>query len=598
MSAARGPMRNNRFEKPKDFKGTFKRLINYFGKSKSLLLLAVFLTICSTVFSIAGPALQGLVTTEIYEGITSQNSIDLSYITKILLILLLLYGLSSLFKYLEQFIIVSTSQHVMQSLRKSVNEKLFKLPLSYFDTRTHGEILSTITNDIDTISHSLQQSINQVITTVITLIGTLCMMIYISPILTLMTLAIVPLSLFVSAKIVKLTQPLFKERQKALAQLNGFVEEHLSGHMIIKAFSKEEESIKLYSKYNQNLYNYNLKSTFYSFVMMPILGFFGNIGYVGVCAVGGFLALSGKLLVGEIQAFVMYIRQFNQPIVQLANIASILQSTAAAAERVFILLDEAEEPVIEDFINLNKNIKGNVAFKNVNFGYTKEKTVIRNLSLEVKAGTTVAIVGETGAGKTTLINLLMRFYDVDSGSIYIDDMDISKLQRRDLRSLFGMVLQDTWLFSGTVADNISYGNRSGSRDEVIAAAKAANAHHFISSLPNGYDMVLNEDENSLSLGERQLLTIARAMMCNPKIMILDEATSSVDTRTELLIQRGMHRLMNGRTNFIIAHRLSTIRDADLILVMADGEIAERGTHEELMQYENGLYRELYENQFK
>lgn len=518
-------------------------------------------------------------------------------IYRIAITLLIIYVISSVFIYIQGLAVAGVSQKVSYQLRKDISEKINRIPLKYYDTKTHGEILSRITNDVDTVSQSLQQSLTQIISSVVTIVGIVVMMLSISPLMTLIAIASLPVTLILVTIIVKLSQKHFKGQQSSLGDINGHVEEMYGGHIIVKAFNMEERSIAKFKETNEALYKSSWKANFISGLMMPIVGFVGNLGYVAVCIVGGNLVISNTIAVGDIQAFIQYIRSFNQPISQTANIANLLQSTMAASERVFEFLEEEEEvPEAENPVKLDK-VQGYVTIKNMSFGYTPDKMILKNANIEVKPGQKIAIVGPTGAGKTTLINLLMRFYDVNEGSIEIDGVDIRNMKRSDLRDIFGMVLQDTWLFNDTIRANLKYGNENCTEEEMIQGAKSAHADHYIRVHPDGYDMVINEESNNISQGQKQLLTIARAFLSNPQILILDEATSSVDTRTEIRIQKAMNNLMKNRTSFIIAHRLSTIRDADLILVMKDGNIIESGTHAELMA-QNGFYEQLYNSQFE
>lgn len=599
-------------EKPKNFKGTLKKLLKYMGKYKFRVILVIAFAIFSTIFNIVGPKILGNATTILADGLMSSftgtgEGIDFAGIGSILLWLVGLYIVSALFSYLQGFIMTDVSMRVTYNLRKDISKKLNRLPLKYFDRTTNGEVLSRITNDIDTLSQSLNQSITQIITSVTTIIGILIMMFSINAWMTLIAICIAPISFIFVIAIVKKSQKHFTNQQKYLGNVNGHVEEMYGGHTVVKAFCGEDESIETFDKYNDKLYESAWKSQFLAGIMQPIMTFVSNLGYVGVCILGGYLAVSQGLAVGDIQAFIQYVRQFTQPITQIANISNVLQQTVAAAERVFEFLDEDEEipesdnPITVNTSNepdteLNVSIDGSVQFAHVNFGYSEDKIIVNDFSALVESGQKIAIVGPTGAGKTTMVKLLMRFYDVNDGAILVDGYDIRDFKRSDLRSLFGMVLQDTWLYSGSIKDNIRYGNLSASDEEVIKAAKAAQADHFIRTLPGGYDMVLNEEANNVSQGQKQLLTIARAILADPKILILDEATSSVDTRTEVLIQKAMDNLMKGRTSFVIAHRLSTIRDADLILVMNNGDIVEQGNHDELMA-KNGFYANLYNSQF-
>lgn len=588
-------------QKAKDFKGTFRRLIGYL-KPRRKQLLAVFLAaIMSTVFMIAGPKIMGNALTELFEGIYGKlkgvpgAGIDFTAIRNLLLLLAGLYVTSSLFSYIQQFIMSSVAQKTVYDLREDVNKKLEKLPLKYFDGRPNGETLSRVTNDIDTIGSTLQQSLTQFITSVVTIVGIIIMMLTISPLLTLISIVSLPLSIFVIRPILKKSQKYFANQQKSLGQLNGHIEEMYTGHQVVKAFGHEEKAIAEFDEVNEKLYDAGRRAQFISGIIMPMMSFIGNLSYVLICIVGGILVTKRAISIGDIQAFITYSRQFTQPISQTANIANIIQATVAAAERVFELLDEEEE--VEDVQTAKlERPKGAVAFEHVNFGYGEE-LLIEDMNLQVQPGQTVAIVGPTGAGKTTLINLLLRFYELKGGKITIDGFDTRDMTRGDLRSTFGMVLQDTWLFNGTIRENLRYGKREATDEEVMAAAKTAYADHFIRTLPEGYDTVLNEEASNISQGQKQLLTIARAVLADPPIMILDEATSSVDTRTEALIQQAMNRLMEGRTSFVIAHRLSTIRDADLILVMDQGKVIEQGTHEQLLKA-NGFYADLYNSQFE
>lgn len=589
-------------QKAKNFKGTLRRLIGYLKPFK-VQLIAVFLTaIVSTIFTIVSPKIMGKATTKLFEGIMLKlkgvpgASIDFTYIGQIIFLLIGLYLLSAIFSFIQQYIMAGIAQNLVFSLRNELNDKLNRLPLKFFDSKTHGEILSRTTNDVDNISTTLQQSITQLITSVITLIGVIVMMLTISPLMTLIVILTLPLSIVATMKIARKSQGFFKGQQVALGKLNGHVEEMYTGHKVIKGFGYERKSIAEFNKINEELYESGWKAQFISGMIMPLMSFINNIGYVLVSVVGGLLVTKRAIEIGDIQAFIQYARQFAQPIMQTANITNIIQSTIASAERVFEILDEEEEipEVIKE--NLLHDHEGGVQFKDVSFGYSETEIVIKKMNIEVAPGQTVAIVGPTGAGKTTLINLLMRFYEINEGQILVDDIDIRDLKRGNLRSMFGMVLQDTWLFNGTIRDNIAYGREGATETEIIDAAQAAYADHFIRTLPDGYDTIINEEASNISLGQKQLLTIARAILANPTILILDEATSSVDTRTETSIQKAMKRLMHGRTSFIIAHRLSTIRDADLILVMKEGSVIEKGNHLELLK-QNGFYAELYYSQF-
>ncbi|HFE9683133.1 TPA: ABC transporter ATP-binding protein [Clostridium perfringens] len=590
-------------EKAKDFKGTMKKLGVYLKPYSLSIAIVILFAIGSAAFSIVGPKILGKATTKIFEGLVQKitgvpdASIDFGYIGNIAMILVALYLVSSLFGIIQSFIMSGVAQKVSYNLRKQISEKMDTLPLNYFDTRTNGEVLSRITNDVDTVNQTLNQSLSQIITSVVTLIGVLIMMFSISWIMTLATFIILPVSMVLISLVVKKSQKYFKSQQEYLGHLNGQVEEVYGGHNIMKAFNREEASTKDFDELNNTLYKSAWKSQFLSGMMMPIMSFVGNLGYVLVSILGGWLTIKSVITVGDIQAFIQYVRSFNQPISQMAQVANIMQSTAAAAERVFEFLDEEDE--VKDPVNSvdPSEIRGEVEFEDVHFGYNEDKIIINDFSVDVKPGQKVAIVGPTGAGKTTIVKLLMRFYDINSGSIKIDGHDIRDFKRADLRNLFGMVLQDTWLFNGTIMENLRYGRLDATDDEVKEAAKAAHVDHFVKTLPDGYNMVLNEEASNISQGQKQLLTIARAFLKDPKLLILDEATSSVDTRTELLIQKAMEKLMEGRTSFIIAHRLSTIRDADLILVMKDGDIVEQGNHEELLE-KGGFYSSLYNSQFE
>ena len=611
-------------EKAKDFKKSLKRLLLYFLPEKVRLFIVLGAAVFGTVFNIVGPKILGLATTKLFNGLMAsmvvqvrnqailkqlaQNpflplhispvpGIEFGYMGRIILILLGLYLLSAIFTFIQQYLMAGLAQRTIYKLRKEVDEKLSRLPLKYFDGHTHGEILSRAVNDMDNISSTLQQSVTQLITSAVSLIGVLIMMLSISWQLTLIVLLTLPLSMFVVTGIAKRSQDYFRRQQKSLGDLNGHVEEMYSGHKIVKVFGHEGKAIAQFDKLNHNLYDAGWKAQYVSGIIMPLMRFVGNLGYVFVAVTGGIMATQNLITIGDVQAFIQYSSQFTQPITMLANIANVIQSAIASAERVFELLDETEQvpetaqPVIID------SPKGAVQFKHVKFGYSDEKILIEDMNIDVKPGQMIAIVGPTGAGKTTLVNLLMRFYEVTSGKILIDGVDITQLKRGDLRKMFGMVLQDTWLFHGTLHDNIAYGREDATEAEIVAASKAAYADHFIRTLPEGYNMVLNEEATNISQGQKQLLTIARAFLADPEILILDEATSSVDTRTELLIQDAMSKLMKGRTNFVIAHRLSTIRNADLILVMNKGTIIEKGTHEGLLA-QKGFYADLYNSQFR
>ena len=588
-------------EKAKDFKTAMKRLLNYMKRYRLQLVVMMVFAVGSTIFNIVGPKVLGKATTELYEGLVSKISggagIDFGKIGEILLFALGLYLISSAFSFIQGFIMTGISNQVTYNLRKDISVKINKIPLKYFESRTHGEILSRITNDIDTLQTSINQSFTQLITSVTMLIGVLIMMLSINVYMTVAAILILPISMMIIGKVMKHSQKYFQQQQKYLGEVNGQVEEIYSGHNVVKAFNKEEDVIHEFEKTNEKLYTTGWRSQFFSGMMMPIMQFVGNLGYVMVALLGGFLVIKEKVMVGDIQAFFQYIRNFTQPIQQIAQVTNMLQSSAAAAERVFEFLDEEEEDqTVENPVDIT-TIEGNVEARHVAFGYQPEHLIIHDFSGDVKAGQKVAIVGPTGAGKTTMIKLLMRFYDVNSGEILIDGHNIKDFNRIQLRELFGMVLQETWLFHGTIMENIRYGRLDATDEEVIAAAKAAHAHHFIMSQPGGYQMVLNEETSNISQGQKQLLTIARAILADNKILILDEATSSVDTRTEERIQAAMDNLIKGRTSFVIAHRLSTIRDADLILVMKDGDIIEQGTHQSLLAA-NGFYANLYNSQFE
>ena len=596
----RGPGKT--VEKAKDFKGTTKKLLNnYLSKYKLALVIVIIFAIGSTIFSIVGPKILGNATTEIFNGLISKLSggsgIDFGKIAGILLTLLALYGLSALFSLIQGFTMTGIAQKLTYKMRNDLAKKINKLPMHYFDKKTKGEVLSIITNDIDILSQNLNQSITQIITSICTLIGVLIMMFSISWEMTLVSLLILPVTVFIVKNVVGKSQKYFKKQQDYLGHVNGQVEEIYGGHTIVKAFNGENEAIKEFCKANKELYQSAWKSQFLSGLIFPIMNFIGNIGYVAVAILGGYLAIQGKITVGNIQSFIQYNKQFTQPINQIAQVSSMLQAMVAAAERVFEFLEEPED--VEDVENpkSTEGLKGNITFDHVKFGYDEDRIIINDFSAKVKDGQKIAIVGPTGAGKTTMVKLLMRFYDVNSGAILLDGINIKDFKREDLRKMFGMVLQDTWLFGGTIKDNIRYSKPDATDAEVIEAAKAAHVHHFIKTLPSSYDMVLNEESSNVSAGQKQLLTIARVILANPKILILDEATSSIDTRTELQIQAAMDNLMKGRTSFIIAHRLSTIKNADLILVMNHGDIVEQGTHEELLA-KGGFYADLYNSQFE
>ncbi len=588
-------------EKAKDFRGTMKKLLEYLGSYKIAILFVMIFAVGGTAFNIIGPKILGNATTEIFNGLVSRVSggdgIDFGKVGRILLSVLALYLVSAVLSFIQGYIMTGISQKMTYRLRKEISEKIGRMPMKYFDRMTHGEILSRITNDVDTLGQSLNQSATQVITSVTTIIGVLVMMLSISPLMTVIAILILPLSMCLISVIVKHSQRYFKDQQEYLGHINGQVEEVYSGHNIVKAFNKEEDIIKTFNDTNTILYQSAWKSQFFSGMMMPIMQFVGNLGYVAVSILGGYLAIRNTIQVGDIQSFIQYVRQFTQPIQQVAQVANMLQSTAAASERVFEFLDEEEEEQTVPNPVSTENLEGRVEFDHVHFGYNPDHIIINDFNAKVEPGQKIAIVGPTGAGKTTMVKLLMRFYDVNRGSIKIDGHDLRDFNRGELRRMFGMVLQDTWLFNGTIEENIRYGRLTATHEEVVEAAKAAYVHRFVQTLPGGYDMVLNEEASNVSQGQKQLLTIARAILADPRILILDEATSSVDTRTEVRIQKAMDNLMKGRTSFIIAHRLSTIRDADMILVMKDGDIIEQGRHEELLA-RNGFYAELYNSQFE
>ena len=594
MSSHGGPGRGmHQTEKARDFKGTMKKLIRYISAYKVSLVFVIIFAAGSTIFNIIGPKILGNATTEIFNGLVDKisggNGIDFGAIGRILLTLMALYAVSAVFSFIQGYLMTGISQKMTYRMRKEISEKIDRLPMNYFDSTTHGEVLSRVTNDVDTLSQSLNQSATQLVTSVTTMVGVLVMMLSISPLMTLIALLILPVSALLVSMIIGRSQKYFKRQQEYLGHINGQVEEIYSGHNIVRAFNKEEDVTRTFHETNQVLYQSAWKSQFLSGMMMPIMQFVGNLGYVCVSILGGWLAIRGSIEVGDIQSFIQYVRQFTQPIQQIAQVTNMLQSTAAASERVFEFLEEAEEtPGPEQPVSTD-GLKGEVEFR-------QEHTIIHDFSARAKEGQKIAIVGPTGAGKTTMVKLLMRFYDVSDGAILVDGYDIRDFQRGELRQMFGMVLQDTWLFNGTIEENIRYGKLDATHEEVVEAAKAAHVHRFVQTLPNGYNMVLNEEASNVSQGQKQLLTIARAILANPRILILDEATSSVDTRTEVQIQKAMDNLMKGRTSFIIAHRLSTIRDADLILVMKDGDIIEQGTHEQLLA-QNGFYADLYNAQF-
>lgn len=588
-------------EKAKDFKGTMGKLMRYLGRYKIRILGVMTFAVGGTVFNIIGPKILGKATTELFNGLVAKiggtGGIDFGRIGEILLFTLGLYAVSAACSFIQGFIMTGISNDVTYSLRRDISKKINRIPLNYYERRTHGEVLSRVTNDIDTLQQSLNQSLTQLITSVTTLIGVLVMMLSINVWMTLAALLILPVSMGIIGTVMKHSQKFFMDQQRYLGEVNGQVEEIYSGHNVVKVFNKEEDVVRVFEETNHKLYESGWKSQFFSGIMMPVMQFVGNIGYVMVAILGGFMAIRGAIEVGDIQSFFQYIRNFTQPIQQIAQVTNMLQSTAAASERVFEFLEEEEEDQKAEHPVDNRTVEGNVTFDHAVFGYDPDKVIIHDFSAEVKQGQTVAIVGPTGAGKTTMVKLLMRFYDVNSGSIRIDGHDVREFNRGELREMFGMVLQDTWLFHGTIMENIRYGRLDATDEEVIAAAKAAHAHRFIMAQPGGYQMVLNEETNNISQGQKQLLTIARAILADNKILILDEATSSVDTRTEIQIQKAMNNLMKGRTSFVIAHRLSTIKDSDLILVMKDGDIIEQGTHEELLA-KKGFYESLYNSQFE
>ncbi len=591
------------FGKPKSFRKTMRTFLNYLRPYRFSLVLVLIFAIASTVFAILGPKLLGNATTKLFQGVVAKAmhvpgaAIDFEYIARIALILIGLYLVSALFTYIQGYIMSGIAMKVTYQFRKDISEKIKRMPLKYFDGTNHGDILSRVTNDVDTVSTTLTQNMSQIVTSVTTIIGVLVMMLTINWLMTLVAVLTLPLSFVLVSLVVKGSQRQFRRQQSYLGRVDGHVEEMYGGHAVMKAFNGVEKSVQQFDKLNDELYKAGWKSQFLSGLMMPMMTFVGNLSYVLVSILGGYLAVRGTIGVGDILAFIQYVRSFTQPIMQTANIANILQSTAAAAERVFEFIEEGEEvPEPDKPVKLH-DLVGNVEFRNVRFGYSKDKVVIHNFSADIRPGQKVAIVGPTGAGKTTIVKLLMRFYDVDSGSITVDGVDIRQFARNDLRCMFGMVLQDAWLFNGTIRENIRYGNLNATDDQVVAAAKMAYVDHFVRTLPKGYDLEINEESSNVSQGQKQLLTIARAFLADPKMLILDEATSSVDTRTEVLIQQAMQELMKGRTSFIIAHRLSTIRDADVILVMKDGDIVEQGKHADLLAAK-GFYASIYQSQFE
>ena len=588
-------------EKAKNFKGSISKLMQYIGRYKIAILAVMIMAAASTVFTVIGPKVLGKATTGLSEGlmkkITGTGGIDFSYIGRILIIVLCLYACSAIFSFIQGWIMTGVSQKVCYRLRKEISEKINRMPMKYFESRTYGEVLSRITNDVDTLGMGLNQSITTIITSVATMIGVLVMMLSISPLMTIIAIVILPISVGLVSFVVKKSQSYFKTQQEYLGHINGQIEETYGGHMVVKSFNKEKDMVDTFDKTNAVLYSSAWKSQFFSGMMQPIMMFVGNLGYAGVALSGGMLAINGVITIGDIQAFIQYVKNFTQPITQIAQVINQVQSMAAASERVFEFLEEEEEEQIAANPVPTDNIRGEVEFKHVKFGYKEDQIIIKDFCANVKPGQKVAIVGPTGAGKTTMVKLLMRFYDVNSGEILIDGHNIKYFNRRELRDAFGMVLQDTWLYKDTIMENIRYGKLDATDEEVIAAAKAAHAHHFIETLPGGYNMELNEDASNVSQGQKQLLTIARAILADNPILILDEATSSVDTRTEIQIQNAMDNLMKGRTSFVIAHRLSTIKDADIILVMKEGDIVEQGNHEELLA-KGGFYADLYNSQFE
>ena len=600
MGGPGGGMGMAPMEKAKDFKGTMRRLLQYLGKYLPGIIIVLLCAVAACVFSIVGPKILGNATTELFNGviamITGTGGINFTIIGQILLFLLAIYIVSAVLNYVQGWVMAGVATKVSYNMRRDISKKINRMPLAYFDRVSHGEVLSRITNDVDTVTQALNQSLSQIVTSVTTVLGVIIMMLTISPVMTLVALCILPLSLLVVTRVVKHSQPMFAAQQKYLGEANGHVEEMYGAHIVVRAFNGEEKSMAAFAEVNEKLYKSAWKSQFFGNMMMPLMNAIGNLGYVAICVLGGFLTLKGSISVGDIQAFIQYVQNFNQPLQQIANVSNMLQQTAAAAERVFEFLNEAEEAQdVDDAVSIN-DIKGEVDFAHVHFGYTPERTIINDFSAIIQPGQKVAIVGPTGAGKTTMVKLLMRFYDVNEGAVLVDGYDVKQFRRNDLRDMFGMVLQDTWLYNGTIMENIRYGRLNATDAEVIAAAKAAQVHHFIKTLPDGYNTVLNEEASNISAGQKQLLTIARTILSEPKLLIFDEATSSVDTRTELAIQKAMDELMRGRTSFIIAHRLSTIRDADTILVMRDGDIVETGSHAELLK-KGGFYADLYQSQF-
>ena len=599
----RGPMGHGMQpgEKPKDLKGSLGKLLSYIGSFKAAIIVVMIFAAASTVFNVIGPKILGKATTALSEGLMAKiqgtGGIDFTYIGQILLFVLGLYVCSAAFNFIQGWIMTGVTQKICYRMRKEISEKINRMPMKYFESRTYGEVLSRITNDVDTLGQGLNQSITTIITSVATLIGVLIMMLSISPLMTLIAIVILPISMALISFVVKKSQKYFKDQQEYLGHINGQVEEVYGGHLVIKAFNREKDTIDEFNRTNEILYQSAWKSQFLSGMMQPIMMFVGNLGYAAVALSGGLFAIRGTITIGDIQAFIQYVKNFTQPIQQIAQVINQVQSMAAASERVFDFLNEEEEDQTAENPADVSTVTGTVDFDHVQFGYNPDQTIIKDFSAHVKPGQKIAIVGPTGAGKTTMVKLLMRFYDVNSGSIKLDGHDVREFNRRELRDAFGMVLQDTWLFKGTIMENIRYGRLDATDEEVIAAAKAAHADHFIKTLPGGYQMELNEDASNVSQGQKQLLTIARAILADNKILILDEATSSVDTRTEVTIQKAMDNLMRGRTSFVIAHRLSTIRNADLILVMKDGDIVEQGNHEELLA-KNGFYANLYNSQFE